>query len=352
MLVSPDPVAFSSGRTRVLMANDKVDKAKQTIADMMGGAANMSAERPLDALLPELRRPAPVRVPVTPIHQRVMEVELDTGREWLLTCWADPGSQREFHKQVLALLEAALLVELSRSPRQVREEPVRRFVGIRLIVYPELPYPVPPAVGAFGMREEAYDEESYTERMAALRAEAKALNIDIPDEPAGVFAAPIAPLDGTLGEKLESIHTMMAERFGDDYWGATPGGPSKLFAEYAKREFQETIAPDLNGLRTFELLLVRNTPDVIRWIPPLLFQALCDFIGVVAQAGFGQNVAWADCGEDDLGMCPPALFKVAPKGGKPYHLPIAHHVLRWCMMPVGEGEQVPSLAEWARDQFV
>lgn len=334
------------------MTNDKLDKAKRTIADMMSGPANMSTERPLDALLPELRKPAPIRLPVTPIHQRVMEVELDSGREWLLTCWADPGNQRELHKQVLALLEAALLVELSRSPKQVRQEPDRRFVGIRLIVFPELPYPVAPAVAAFGMREERFDAEAYGERMAALRDEADALHIEIPDEPAGVFAARIAPLEGTLGEKLESIELMMAERMGADYWGATPGGPSRLFAEYAKREFQEVIEPDLDGLRAFELLLVRGTPGVIRWIPALLFQALCDFIGVVAQAGFDQNVAWADCGEDDLGMCPPALFKVAPKGGQPYHLPIAHHILRWCMMPVGPGEQVPSLADWARDQFV
>ena len=31
--------------------------------------------------------------------------------------------------------------------------------------------------------------------------------------------------------------------------------------------------------------------------------------------------------------------------------PIAHHLIRWCIMPVQPGEAVPPLSAWLREQF-
>jgi len=310
----------------------------------------ISAERPLDALLPELRAAREPRVPVSPIHPRVLEVELENGREWTLACWRDPGGARAFHTQVLAMLEATILAELSRPPRGIAAAE-RSYTGVRLIVFPELPFDPGPAVQAFGMTKAAYVEDAYAGRVSVLRREARELGIEVGEHPSQVWASEVRSPDGSLGEKLMKIHQMMATRMEDDVWGKTPGGPSKLFALYAEREFGERIPPTLDGLRAFELLVVRHTRGVIRWIYPLLFQALCDFIGVVAQAEFGAKIAWSVCEEPESGLAPPPLFRVVEASGGTIHIPIAHHVLRWSMMPLGDHDEVPSLAAWMADQF-
>ena len=56
-----------------------------------------------------------------------------------------------------------------------------------------------------------------------------------------------------------------------------------------------TRTPTLDGLRTLEMLLVSQQAGVIRWIPPMLFQALCDFIGLLGQTLFDRDIAWALC---------------------------------------------------------
>lgn len=316
-------------------------------------AATMSTERPLDALLPELRGGMPKPPPMlalTPIHQRVLEVETDDGREWVLTCLSDPGDARALHKGVLALLEATLLAELSQTPDRVAEG-TATFEHVRLIVFPPLAYAVAPAVQAFGMRPEPYDAEAFAERVKVLRGEARALGVTLPESPSGVWHANIAHATGAHGEALARIEARLAELQAGTVWGEQPGVPSHMLSQLVRTEFGEVVEPTLDGVRTLELLLVGAREGVIRWMRPLLFQALCDFVGVVAQAELGADVAWAMCEEEATGFAPPPLFRVHPEGGKAYHVPIGHHVLRWSMMPLAPGEQVPSLAEWLVDQF-
>jgi hypothetical protein len=42
-----------------------------------------------------------------------------------------------------------------------------------------------------------------------------------------------------------------------------------------------SLHADARGLRTLEMLLVSQQAGAIRWIPPMLFQALCDIIGLL-----------------------------------------------------------------------
>lgn len=312
--------------------------------------ASMSADRPLDALLPELTKPVEPPVPQMPVHPRVLEVETDDGWEWVFTCWSDPGSMRELHKQVLALVEATMLAELSRTPERVREI-VRPRTGLRLVVFADLPWDPEAAVRAFGFRAAPWDDERFAHRLDTLRDEARSVGMPSPGRPTSMWTAPIAlPPDGRA-DKLIALEQMMAGRLGNDVWGRTPGGPSKLFATFAKHEFGADIRPNLDGIRAFELLVGDDTPGVIRWMPALVFQALCDFIGVVAQAEFGTRIAWAECDEMQSGLAPPPVFQVVERSGQIIHVPVAHHLLRWSMMPLAEGETVPSLADWMVDQF-
>lgn len=312
--------------------------------------ASMSTERPLDALLPALQQARRAPVPRTPVHQRVLEVAVEGGFEWNIAVFSDPGSVRELHKQVLALLEATLLAELSGSPKRTHERgTVRKPRAVRLTVFPTLPYDVAPALVAFAMRPLVAELDDA--RMAVWRSEARDVGVTLPAKPASVWVVEVAHATGLLGEKLDRIELGVAKLLGDDVWGATPGVPSHAWATWAREEFQATVKPDSDGLRSFELLAVQQAPGVIRWMGPLAFQALCDLIGVVAQAEYKAPVSWAVCTEEKSGLAPPPVFRVEPRSGPRYHVPIAHHVLRWSMMPLQPGEQVPSLADWMPDQF-
>lgn len=314
-------------------------------------AATMSSERPLDALLPELTPSASASMPRSAVHPRVLESEVEGRREWGLIVWDDPGGPRRLHTAVQGLVEATLLAELSKPPRVRKEESERRFDAMRLFVFASPSWSIEPAIRAFGFREVPFDAASAEERMAAIRSEGRAQGRTVPAAPVSVWEARIGHREGALGDQLSSIEAAMAERMGDDVWGLTPGGPSKLFAMLAESTFGERIAPSLAGLESLEMLLVSREPDVIRWMPPLLFQALCDFLPIVAQATFETRISWAVCEELEGGFAQPPLIRVEPPGERPIHVPLGPHVLRWCMMPLHAGERVDSLRTWVEHQF-
>lgn len=325
--------------------------AKKNEARAAWRATTMSSERPLDALLPGLAPPSVEAMPRTPVHPRVLESRVGEAREWGLILWDDPGGPRKLHTAVQGLVEATLLAELSKPPRVRAEERARRFEALRLFVFAETSWSIEPAIRAFGFREVPFDEEAYAERMQAVSAEARAQGRAQPAAPVSVWEARIARRGGALGEQLESIEASMASRMGDDVWGQTPGGPSRLFASLAEASFGEQIRPNLTGLEAMEMLLVSRDTDVIRWIPPLLFQALCDFVPIVAQVHYETRISWAVCEELEGGYAQPPLIRVEPLDEAAIHVPLGPHLLRWCMMPIHEGEQVDGLRAWVEHQF-
>lgn len=320
-------------------------------------------ERPLDSLIPELAE-SRAPLPQEPLHPRVLELDLgqEAGWEWLLCAWADPGGARAFHQALQPLVEATLLASLSRPPATGADALERRFRALRLIVFAPVEG-IGAAVRAFGLRPEpavtaataqADPTTLLSGRLAALAEEARQLGIAAPGRPASIWVAPIAQTDADAhGRTLDAIQRTMAEQMGDDVWGATPGGPSRLAASLLEREFGQRIEPTLAGLDAFERLVVGRATGVVRWIPPLLYQALCDFVGVVAHAEFGASLAWAVCEADVHGLHPPPHLRWEPWGpsGAPVFVPVGLHVLRWYVMPLEPGEEVPPLSAWLADQF-
>jgi hypothetical protein len=304
----------------------------------------MSAERPLDALLPQLTEPS---IPHAAVHPRVLETTTDAGREWVLLVWEDPGGPEALHTQVQALVEATLLSELSRSAATIRDAGERTFVGIRLLSWADHEWDASPALRAFGFN--SITGELSDDAGAAVASEAERAG-RAGGRPNAVWRAEIRHHEGALGEKLREIAQMMAERLGEDVWGRNPGGPSHLFATYVAKTFGEKIRPDLDGLRSLDLLAVQREPGVIRWMPPLVFQAICDMIPVAAATLYGSQVGWAESEDLGNGFAHPPLFRVGEENDGT-HIPIGHHVLRWWMMPLDGTEDVPTIADWVHDQF-
>lgn len=297
-------------------------------------------DRPLEDLGAPLRR--------SPIHERVLVVERPDGFEWVLTVWEDPGGDRALHTGVRRLVEATLLSALS-CPASHREAVEQTPRALRLIQLADVPGRADAALRAFGFQPWEAPASWLEERLAALRTEARAVGAPLGDVRA-TWSAEIREPSGMLGDKLRALHTVMTDRLGADVWGATPGGPSRLLAELLRRFFAAEITPTLDGLRTAEVLLVQQGPGFVRWIPPLLFQALCDLVGVVTVATWGEPVQWAVCAPEPGGFVPPPTFRIdSPSWAS--HVPIAAHLLRWCVMPLQPGEQPPPLADWIAKQY-
>jgi hypothetical protein len=307
----------------------------------------MGPDRPLDALLPALRRTA---IPFQPVHPRVLEVGDDPDHaEWVLTWWGDLNSERELFGQVQKLVEATLLSELS-QPARLRRERRLRYTSMRLVQMHPFRGDAERCLRPFGFARSADEAGGGRGLMPFVAREADQVGVALPPEAHAVWRSGIRPPAGELGVKLGQVEQMLADRLGDDVFGATPGGPSRLAARYIEEVFHTRIEPTLEGLRTLEMLLVQSEPGAIRWIPPLLFQALCDFIGVLGESVYARRVAWA-VSELDGDFAPPPLLRLDLQSGRHVHIPIGTHLLRWCVMPLQPGEVAASLADWAEDQF-
>ncbi len=322
---------------------DRKRRAAERLAN-----AQMQPERPLDALVPELGRPAS---PTTPLHPRVLESAVGDGLEWTLILWTDPGDPQALHGAVKALVEATFLAELSRTPESVRGDGQRRFDAVRLVSFADLDWDPAPALHAFGFTLDEGVDEALNDRLGAILDEAPKSGHDVPERATQVWTARIDRGDETLAGSLHRIEQMMADQMGDEVWGLNPGDPARLLAAHLRQMFDEAIDPTLDGVRTVESLLVSKTSGVVRWLPPLLFQALCDLLPVVASIERGARIGWAESQQLSNGFMHPPLIQVDDPQQGAIHIPIGQHVLRWCIMPVGPDEELPSLADWLDDQF-
>jgi hypothetical protein len=323
-----------------LLAEQPAPAAKLSAFDFM------SSDRPLDALLPQLKDSY---IPFAPIHPRLLEMADDpTDAQWVMLWWGDLPSEPLLFRQLAKLVEATLLAELSRTPEQRRGRNPR-YTGLHLLQLTETRLDTTKPLRPFAFAPHA-DRTTAQAWMPMVDREAKRTGVAIPSEPITHFSVQIQHPAGELGAKLEQVEAMLRDRLADEIWGNTPGVPSRLAATFIEEVFHTKIPPTLDGLRTLEMLLVSTQTGVIRWIPPMLFQALCDFIGVLGQTLFDRDIAWALC-EPDGDFCTPPLLRLALASGKHIHIPIGLHLVQWCLLPLQPGEEAASLADWVADQF-
>lgn len=279
----------------------------------------------------------------SPIHGRVLETPGPEGTTLVLCCWSDPGGAPALFSQLKPVLEATLLAELS-EPARDRRPANERVARICLVCFEDIA-DVPAAVKNFGFRAVETKGEHVDATVAQLRGEAARTGRPVPDEPSSVWQADVA-----AGPDAEAWADTLAGVLEDEVFGQTPGLLFQRLGQLLASADRGALKPTLGGLDLVEENLVRREPAVLRWIPPVLFQALCDTVGVVAKEARGRVVQWAVSEPDDDGLAPPPLFRVR-EGSSWIHIPIGLHLLRWCVMPLADGEAVPRLSEWLTDQF-
>ncbi|RLB55501.1 MAG: hypothetical protein DRJ42_06105 [Deltaproteobacteria bacterium] len=316
--------------------------------DTIGGPlGEMLSELPQ---LPNQRGPAAAG-PGEAVHTRVLPVETAEGSELVLACWRDPGGAAALHAALRLRIEGSLIGELSRTADDLRENP-SALVGLRLVLFADVA-DAGDAVKAFGLSRAGAGTAESRAALARLRHEATLFGESIPDEPVAIYAGRAVVTD--IAREVESALVEMT----GDVWGKNPGAPfarmARAFAAIedarlsadASADTRVVLSADLAGVSAVEELLFTDRPGVLRWLPPLTFQALCDLLAVAISRSLGRQVDWAETAADDAGVAPPPMIRLSGN----VHVPLALEVLRWAVMPRRVDEEVPSLSEWLSGTF-
>lgn len=318
----------------------------------------MREDRPLDALFPELGEPAeafPIadaRVfgseqPV--VHPRVLDVALEQGRAWAAALWQTPEDADALEREVRAVLGATILHELSQPPDRM-DWAERVFLGAHLFAYAPLDEAQRARLLAMGFVETPPDPEAYRERLKAWRAEAARGGWSLPRAPHSLWWLPLRRPEDPMSDKLRDIEAQLLLRLRGEVWGYTPGRPSRALATLVEHHFNVVMRPGAEGLHHLDVLLVDREPGRPRWLSPMIFQGIADFVGVVLMAERHTQVQWAVCDADGHGLIQPPLLRVHTKKG-PVDLSIGQELLDLLVMPYHEHRAPPLLRDWLASRF-
>ena len=297
-------------------------------------------------LVPGLRR-KPERMSALPVHPRGVHAQRRPGQRSIVAAsFAPAAGVRALHAALKPLLEAALLAELSRPGGELVDDE-SRLAGIELFAFTPQPFDPAPALTPFALMPAPLDDATARPAIALLRREAQLVTGHVPDEPCARFSASLLrsphPLAAELARGLRASVPAAA-------WGEQPGVLARTAADTLEALGHAGVGPTRAGIERLEEVVVHQTPGVVRWIDPLLFQALCDLLAVYAVSA-GLSVEWGICDPDpDTALAPPPLIRVA-RQGESFHVPLGEHVLCWCVMPSVRGETIPSLGAWAEHEF-
>lgn len=304
---------------------------------------------PLDELVPGLRKRAE-RLPALPVHPRVVHARSPLGeRSIVLASFAPAANVRALHAALKRVIEATLLAELSRPASELRgDQDEGALAALELYTFVPHPFPATPALAPFALFDAPLDHPRAHRALALLRREAQLVDATLPEEPHARAAAELVaaphPLAAPLAQALRA-------RGPQGPWGSAPGALARASATELAQLGHGGVEPTRAGIERLEAVVSQRTPGVIRWLDPLLFQALCDLIAVAASTTYAREVEWGVCEPDeDTGLAPPPLIRVAGKRDS-FHVPLGEHVLRWCVMPSAHGEEIPSLGAWTEHEF-
>ncbi len=321
--------------------------------------AQMNEDRPLDALFPELAQPyapndggdvAEQAVHPPMLGTQVLEVELEHAQRWCMVCWRAPDEGESLETSLRDLLEATLLQEMSRPPGWGGAKE-RHVEGIDLFVFEELDESSLQALARLGFVRAQFEDVTYGNRLHAWKNEALQGGWRVATSPASLWHAPLSgPEDRTLADALREAHEEIAVRHDARLWGAYPGEPSHTMASVLERTLKRSIEPTMESLHELDVLLIERRPGVIRWIEPMVFQGLCDFMGIVLMANQRARVQWGVCESDNHGGHLPPVFRLSGRGGA-RDVEVGRALLRHAVMPRMDAPELEMLTAWFERVF-
>jgi hypothetical protein len=305
---------------------------------------------PLDQFVPGLRKKAE-RFAALPVHPRVVHARAPSGdRTIVLASFAPPVSVRALAAALKPVVEAALLAELSRPASELAADD-SQLTALDLYAFCETPLDCGPAFALYGMKPAQLDEPGAQPALALLRREAQLVErdgADSTDEARQRYRAQLVRSPHPLAARLARS---LRESAPKDPWGSKPGELARQCADQLTALGHPGVEPTRAGIERLEAVVVHRTEGALRWIEPILFQALCDLIAVAATVTFERPVQWGVCEPDEETKLAPPPVLLAERDGESFHVPLGEHVLRWCVMPSAPGENIPTLGAWAEHEF-
>ncbi len=331
-------------------------------ASLKHAMKTMNEERPLDALFPELTAPyapndgatqAESSEPMPVGGTQVLDVELEDAQHFALVCWRAPKNDEEnqlFARDLEQLVQVTLLQELSRPPGWGGAVQ-RHLEALDVFVFEALSQDHQDTLRAMGFVPEPFDVLKFGNRLHAWKNEAKSHGWSLSNEPTSLWRAPLRVKDNkdSLTQTLRNAHEELAQRYDSRLWGAYPGEPSHALASILERELHYQIKPDMESLQKLDMLIVEREPNRFRWIEPMIFQGLCDFMGIILMANKRARVQWGLCESDQHGGHFPPLFRLSGKGGA-RDVEVGRELLKHAVMPRLDGDQ-ELLSQWFERVF-
>ena len=252
------------------------------------------------------------------LHQAVLQMDGADARRWAAAIWSLPDDQAGLVRAIQRLVEGTLVQEWI-QPSENLEGDRARFDGFDLVFFET------PEQGGevFSFLEETGWEkiaaEMLTEKeltgLSVFQNEARKVGVEVGERPAVLYRLGVRSMGGELGERIEQAARRAVRQLRGEVWGGKPGLFSKVFCDALRGGIQVNITPNRAGLALLEDLLVEEK-EGIYWLEGMVFQSLCDFLGVVLMSQGDVELQWSLCAvEERTGLAPPPLLRVRSRGG-------------------------------------
>ena len=275
--------------------------------------------------------------PTGAVHPAVLQVSGDQTRRWTVAIWSvNPGASAIL-REIQELVEGTLIAHLSYPPSE-KERVTESFDSFDLVFFEEVPQKMIAALteGGWEPVEVSSLTDDELDRLTVFQSEARKADQVIADGPVAMWRMPVARGAEELRERVDNAAERTLPKIKGQVWGEQPGWFSRAFCEELRQEVQVTITPDAKGLAALEDIVVDRLQGHLQVHRSIVFQAICDFIGVLLQAQGHVEVQWGTCPVDERsGLAPAPVMRMRHPGGVWKVLAVGRDVVRRISVPWG-----------------
>ena len=283
------------------------------------------------------------------VHPAVLKVTGEKTRRWCAAIWSvSPGEQRLI-VGIRGLIDGTLIAHWMQPPAQFEPED-QLLNSVDLVFYESVDPELGAALKAEGWKNVqvitmASDEY---EQFQVLAEEAKKQGRTVASRPSDLWRVQVEQGGGDEALDFEAIDKVVANEISDEAWGESPGSLSFSYCSHLAEQAGSKIGPSFEGLQRFESLIVSSETDGVQWLGPIRFQALCDYVAVVMQAGTALEVQWGVSSVDKTtGLAPAPMVRIRSQYTPWRNIALGRDVLRAICVPWGRddnpGERLTSL---------
>ncbi len=272
------------------------------------------------------------------VYPAVLQVSGEQARRWCTAVWSNGPGERRLVGELHRLIQGTLIAHWMQPPAQyeLMAQPVNSF---DVIFYEAAGEKLAGKLRTDGWQSVdlgLLPTEEY-EQFEVLAEEAAKRGTAIDEGPAQLWRITFDRPGGGGAQGPTQLGADVAKRLGDQVWGQTPGWFSRVFCERLKEMTGVELSPNYEGLRRLEQTVFSQWGRGIRWLEPMAYQAICDFIGVAVQAESSAEVQWGSCPVDErTGLAPAPLLRIRHKKNAWKRIGVGYDVIEQFCVPWGE----------------